>query len=170
MMFKFQVYKRPSLVDMGIDTVREALLNETRSIGRAVKSDLEEAFKTWNERPVVEMKIHLTRTDPQAGVEVYTDDPIVYMLNKGTKRHFVAPRLKPRLAWQVGFTSKTMPRQLRSRKGGKYGNVWATSMGHWIRGVEARKWDEVLLKKWDAEAARRLQAAANKGASKARRI
>lgn len=169
-MFKFELYKRPTLVDMGIDTVREALLNETRSIGRAMAKDLSAVFQTWAERPTVQMKIHLTRTDPQAGVEVYVDDPIAFMLNKGTKRHYVAPNKAPRLAWQVGFTSKTLPRQLKSRKGGKYGNVWATSMGHWIRGVEARKWDEALAEKWDKEAEQRLQTAANKGAAKARRI
>lgn len=169
-MFKFEVYKRPSLVDMGIDTVREALLNETRSIGRAMKKDLEQAFLTWEKRPTVQMKIHLTRSDPQAGVEVYVDDPIVYMLNHGTQRHYVAPVRKPKLAWQVGFKQKTTPRQLSSQKGGKSGNVWRTSMGHWISGVEARKWDEALAEKWDGEMESRLQKAANTGAAKARRI
>lgn len=169
-MFTFKMYKRPTLVDMGIDTVREELLNETRSIGRAMKKDLEQAFLTWDKRPLVQMKIHLTRKDPQAGVEVYTDNPIVAYLNYGTKRHYVQPVRKPRLAWQAGFTMKTIPRQLHSRKGGKYGNDWRVSMGHWISGVEARKWDEVLAEKWERPMTERLQKAANKGAAKARRI
>lgn len=169
-MFKFEMYKRPTLVDMGIDTVREELLNETRSIGRAMKKDLEQAFLTWSKRPVVQMKIHLTRTDPKAGVEVYVDDPVVYMLNVGTKRHYVEPNKAPRLAWQVGFTTKTLPRKLTSRKGGKYGNVWRTSMGHWIKGVDPREWDKALADKWEQPIVDRLQAAANRGAAKARKV
>lgn len=171
-MFQFKAFKRPTLVDMGIDPVREEMLNELRSIGRAMKKDLEQVWATWDKRPSrpVEMKIHLTRTDPQAGVDVTIQDDVVYMLNHGTIAHRVAPKVKPRLAWRVGFTSKTLPRKLMSRKGGKFGNVWATSMGHMIRGVEARKWDEALAEKWDKPMEERLQQAANKGAKKARRI
>lgn len=172
-MFQFKAFKRPTLVDMGIDPVREEMLNELRSVGRGMKKDLEQAFKTWDKRPEVTMKIHLTRTDPQAGVDVLVErDPegIVGMLNFGTPAHRVAPRVKPRLAWRVGFLSKTMPRRLESRKGGKFGNVWATSHGHWVKGVEARKWDEALAEKWDKLMMERLQKAANKGAAKARRI
>lgn len=167
-MITFKSYKRPTLVDMGIDTVREALLNETRSIGRAMKKDLEQVFQTWEEKPKVEMKIHLTRTDPQAGVEVYVDDPIAHMLNVGTKKHYVRPVRAPRMAWQAGFTMKTAPRMLSSVKGGKYGNDWRTSMGHWIKGVKAREWDQALADKWNQPMAERLQKAANAGAAKAR--
>jgi hypothetical protein len=169
-MIKFQAYKRPTLVDMGVDPVREALLNELRSIGRAMSKDLSQVFLTWEKKPKVEMKIHLSRTDPQAGVEVYVEDPIAHMLNVGTERHYVAPVRKPRLAWQAGFKQKTTPRSLSSQAGGKYGNDWRTSMGHWIKGVEARKWDETLAEKWDKEMGGRLQTAAMKGAAKARRI
>lgn len=170
MPWKFEIYKRPTLVDMGIDTVREELLNEVRKAGREMKRDMEQVFVNWDQRPEVHMKIHLTRADPQAGVEVYVDDSLVQMLNQGTKGHYVAARKAPRMAWQVGFNAKTIPHQLRSIKGGKSGNVWATSMRHWVKGVEAREWDKALADKWDKPLAERLQAAANRGAKKARRI
>lgn len=170
MNFKFEVYKRPTLVDMGVDPVREELLNETRKAGREMKKDMELVFQTWEKKPQVIMKIHLTRADPKAGVEIYVQDELVQMLNQGTKGHFVTAREAPRMAWRVGFNPKTIPHQLRSVKGGKYGNVWATSKRHWVKGIEAREWDKALLEKWDKPLTDRLQAAANRGAAKARRI
>lgn len=169
-MFEFKAFKRPSLVDMGVDPVREALLNELRSIGRAMKKDMEQVFQTWSKKPEVHMKIHLTRTDPQAGIDIYVQSEVVYMLDKGTKDHYVRPKKSKRLAWQTQFTQKTIKGQLRSQPGGKSGNNWATSQGHWIKGVEARGWEKALAEKWDKPMTERLQAAANKGAAKARRI
>lgn len=167
--FSFKVYARPSLKDMGIDTARQEMLNELRSIGRAISNDLKQTVKDWDHPPQVQMKISLTRNDPQAGVEVYVDSPVLHMLDVGTKGHIVRPVRAPRLAWQTGFKMKTQPNRLWSNPGGKSG-PWATSMGHWIKGVEPRHYSEALSERWDKPFLERMEAAAHRGAAKARRI
>lgn len=168
-MVKFKVYARPSLKDMGIDTAREEMLNELRSVGRAMTNDLKQTVKDWDHPPTVTMKISLTRADPKAGVEVTVDSPVLHMLDIGTNGHMVAPRKAPRLAWQTRYKQKTRPMRLWSNAGGKSG-PWATSMGHWIKGVEPRHYSEAMAQRWDRTFVERMDEAARRGAAKARKI
>lgn len=169
MSFKFVAYARPSLEDMGIAPVREEMLNELRSVGRAMTSDLKNVTKDWTHPPTVEMKISLTRTDPKAGVEVSVDSAVLHMLDVGTKGHMVRPVKAPRLAWQTGYQQKTHPGRLWSNPGGKSG-PWATSMGHWIRGIQPRNYSEAMAARWDKPFVERMQDAARRGAAKAHRL
>lgn len=154
---------------MGIAPVREEMLNELRSVGRAMAQDLKNTVKDFKNPPAVNMKISLTRSDPQAGVEVTVDSKVLHMLDVGTKGHFVRPVHAPRLAWQTGYKQKTRPNRLWSNPGGKSG-PWATSMGHWIKGVEPRHYSEAMAQRWNKPFVERMQDAARRGAAKAHRI
>jgi len=150
---------------MGMDGVREEMLNEMRKLGNEAKKTLEGAFATWEHRPKVEMKIHLSRSDPEAGIEIYTADEIANYVDKGTEPHWVAPRYAPALSWQAHYTRKSRVGSLVSYSGGHSG-VWRSSLGHRVSGIKARKFSYTLERYLFRIMAIRLQAAAIRGAAK----
>jgi hypothetical protein len=80
-------------------------------------------------------------------------------VNNGTKPHVIVPRRAARLVFKVGgFRAKTVPGAIRSRKGARGKNlVFAKVVHH--PGTEARKFDEVIQKKWLVEFPKLVQMA-----------
>ncbi len=74
---------------------------------------------------------------------VGTDDEIYGYVNDGTRAHIIKARRAPRLAFKTGFTPKTTPRQIGSRKGGVSGNlVRPKQVRH--PGTKARKFSKTI--------------------------
>lgn len=162
----FKPFKRATLEMMGIPQVREEMLNELRKLGNEAKKELEKAFATWDYRPAVVMTIHLSRTDPEAGVEVWTDNEITNWVDKGTPGHVIMPMQHIVLSWQTGYKRKSRVGSLQSYPGGANGK-WVHSRGHWVSGIRARNFSYTLERWLFRKMQIRLQEAANRGAKKA---
>lgn len=173
-----KVYKTPTLEQMGIDPVRMETLNELRKLGREMVKDFDKVFETFSDpKPKTKFKIHLTRRDATASVEMTVEDPQEKsqginrpaLLSAGTKRHWVGPRRASILRWKVGYRQKTRPCWIGSRPGGKQTNTYAYSKGHYVSGIKAREYGETMVKRWEKPVSKRLEKAARRGARKAKR-
>lgn len=162
----FKPFKRPTLEMMGIPQVRDEMLNELRKIGKDASKELEGAFATWDNKPKVHQRIHLSRKEPEAGVEVYTDDEIADYVDKGTDGHMILPHYLGVLSWQRMYTRKSRVGSLVAFPGGKSG-PYAHSRGHWVSGIRARKFSYTLERWLFRQMGQRLQDAAERGARKA---
>jgi hypothetical protein len=162
----FKPLKRATLEMMGIPQVRTEMLNELRKLGREATKELEGAFSTWDHKPKVNQRIHLTRTDPEAGVEISTDDEIANWVDQGTPGHMILPKYRKRLSWKSGYNRKSRVGSLKAYDGGKFGD-YAHSSGHWVSGIRARKFSYTLERWLSRKMSIRLQEAANRGAKKA---
>lgn len=162
----FKPFKRATLDMMGIPQVRTEMLNELRKLGNEAKKQLEAAFVTWETKPQVNQRIHLSRTDPEAGVEVYTENVIANMVDQGTPDHIIVPRFKPALAWHRYYKRKSRVGSLVAFPGGASG-PYAHSKGHRVSGIRARKFSYTLERWLFRKMQIQLLAAAERGARKA---
>lgn len=124
---------------------RRAITNTLNATAKAIKADFGVTTQTWGHRP----EFAITSPSPYER-EVSTDDPVYGMLNEGTPEHEIRPRHSKVLRFQTPFRSKTVPRQIRSRKGAT-GKQEVFSRGVHHPGTEARKWDEAIFEKWDRQ-------------------
>lgn len=168
-----KVFKTPTLEQMGIDPVRMECLNELRKVGRLMRKDFQKIFETWSKpKPIVKEKIGLTRNEPTAFIRLWVEDPQkfdrVTALDKGTKRHWVAPRVAKKMVFKARYRTKARPRWIGSRQGGPYGAT-TSSVGHWVKGIREHEFGRTMVKRWQPKVNKRLQSAANRGARKAKR-
>lgn len=133
----------------------KAITNAIAAAGKAVKVDFKVTTRTW--KTPVDFSIDA----PTPYVRrVYTTNRIYIFVNFGTKPHTIRPRNKKVLAWSGGRRSpKTKPGAIKSNKGrsGRGATVFARAVRH--PGTDARKFDEVIVKKWQEEFPRILQRA-----------
>lgn len=108
-------------------------------IDRAEK-DFSKTVATWKKKPSF---IKRKASKSKLMAQVYTQDEIYTYVVRGTKAHVITPKRAPVLRFQTGFTSKTVPRRISSRRGGASGNfVAAKKVRH--PGTEARDFDIVI--------------------------
>lgn len=162
----FKPMKRATLEMMGIPQVRDEMLNELRKLGREAAKEFQAAFATWDHPVKVNQRIHLSRTDPEAGVEISTDDEIASYVDEGTVGHMILPVRRKVLSWQSGYRRKSRVGSLVAYQGGKFGD-YAHSRGHWVSGIRARKFSYTLERWLFRKMQIRLQEAAERGARKA---
>ncbi len=172
-----KAYKAPTLEQMGIAQVRQETLNALRKYATKMRSDTNKIFENFSPpKPKTKTDIGLLRRKPVASITLTVEDPKEAetgvnrpaLLDKGTKRHWVAPRNKPRMAWRASYRQKTRPRWIGSRRGGKSG-LYRTSKGHWIRGIVPRQYTETIVKRHQKPLSKVLDKAARRGARKAHR-
>ena len=113
---------------------------------KAIKVDFDVTTQTWQHRS--DFRISTPSTYER---EISTDDDIYAMLEVGTKPHVIRPK-KPRgiLRFTVPFRSKTIPNEIRSRKGSK-GNTPVIARVVHHPGTKPRLWSKVIAKKWNAQ-------------------
>jgi hypothetical protein len=114
----------------------EAALQEG---GKSIKSDLEGATSTWENKPQFEIQGPFLkgselfiRVAPRTNVEIFK------YVNDGTQPHMIFPRKGKFLSYQRDFTPKTQPWSLSSGPGGKSG-PYVKRLGVTHPGTEARK-------------------------------
>lgn len=172
-----KAYKPPTLEQMGIAQVRTETLNALRRYATIVRNDTDKIFDNFSSpKPKTQTKIGLSRKQVEATITLTVEDPKeaetgvnrASLLDKGTKRHYVAARRAPRMAWKANYRQKTRPRWIGSKAGGKSG-PYRTSKGHWIRGIAPRMYSETIAKRHQGPLSKELEKAARAGARKAHR-
>lgn len=124
---------------------QRAITNALNAAAKGIKADFGVTAQTWSDKP--------TFTTSSLGPyvrEVSTDDPVYSMLNEGTRPHEIRPKAGKVLRFQTPFRSKTVPREIRSRKGATGKNeVFSRGVHH--PGTAPREWDQVIAEKWDRQ-------------------
>ena len=162
-MIAFKDIKPARLKD---DAFRLHLLNAIRKAGTEIKKDFAATTRTWEHQPRWEVLTSLTGPGPV--VLVSTDDRIYGYVNNGTRPHdiwagyYTGKSLKRQLAFRTGYTAKTKPGVLTSTRGGATGTMRFTPYAE-HPGTEARKFDEMIEKKWRPLFKRRMEQAMRDG-------
>jgi len=132
-----KLFEEDAIFNMAISTSKDAARKTARSFRRSTK--------TWKNKPTFRIR----KIPGEVDWEVYTENKVWHWLDKGTKKHEIAPKGKAnggsdRLAYQTKFTPKTSPNRVGSKPGGKSGNYWIGKKGQSVMhpGVKARKWTE----------------------------
>lgn len=127
---------------------RALFMNELR---RGMKEQVEETqedfdatIRTWDEQPEFEEKIKVKFVEIR-GANL-TDDETYRYVTKGTTRHWVEPVNAKVLAFPENYDAKTTPGVIGSTAGGGSGET-RFSKGHWVSGIEARKFEETIASK-----------------------
>lgn len=128
-----------------VKKMRRTVDNALTGAAKGAKADFGVTTRTWDDRPTFDI------STPEPFVrEVSTDDPIYSMLNEGTKAHDIRPKRSRFLVFQTPFRSKTVPNDIRSRKGSKgKTTVRAKVVRH--PGTAARNWTKAIKQKWDKQ-------------------
>lgn len=132
---------------------RRVIDNALTGAAKGARVDFNVTTRTWDHRP------DFAISTPEPFVrEVSTDDPIYSMLNVGTPPHDIRPKRTRFLVFQTPFRSKTIPNDIRSRKGAKgKTTVRAKVVRH--PGTAARNWTTVIQAKWEKQLGPLLQRA-----------
>jgi hypothetical protein len=139
------------------EAMRKALYENLEKISEDVLQDFSATTDTWNRNVKFD---RLVREDTQSIVqfEVSTADEIYKLVSKGSPAHYIEPVEAKALKYQSTYRSKTEPRMIGSRGGGKSGSdVFARSV--WHPGFNAREFDKAVADKWREMFASRLAAA-----------
>jgi len=138
----------------GIDTrkLQRAIDNGLDAAARGALVDFHVTTQTWKHQP--EFRIE---SSPGRRL-IYTDDEIYGWVDAGTRPHIIRPKGNKPLAFRYPFKAKTVPRQIRSRKG-SYGKNWARAKWVLHPGTFAREFTDVIHLKWAKELPRTLQRA-----------
>lgn len=126
--------------------MRGAIISALNGTAKAIKVDFDVTTQTWQHRPTFKIA-----SPSEFTREISTDDDVYAMLEVGTKPHVIRPkRARGILRFTMPFRSKTIPNEIRSRKGNK-GNtpVVARRVNH--PGTKPRLWSKVIAKKWNAQ-------------------
>jgi len=110
---------------------------------KLVLKELQETTQTWSNKPSFDRLV--TINGFRIVGEVSTGNKIYRYVSSGTKRHRVPKSGFRRLAFRSQYSAKSAPGRIPSRSGGASGSM-AFSMGHYVNGIEARKFD-VQIKK-----------------------
>lgn len=118
---------------------REAAKSLNDIIKKAER-EFDKTVATWNRKP--DFKKELARPSNLTAM-VYTDNEIYGYVVRGTRAHVITPKAAPALRFQPNFTSKTIPRKITSRRGGRSGRMVSAKI---VRhpGTQARDFDIVI--------------------------
>jgi hypothetical protein len=137
--------------------MNDALKRELETISKDMLFDFEVTVYTWNKKPKFQ---RLLSVGPgSVDILVGTDDEIYKYVDEGTKRHFVAPKNAPALAWQTGYAPKTVAGKMIAQPGGAFGNFAYDAKGHFVKGIKARKFTKTIQKSWEKKFKTRMEKA-----------
>lgn len=137
--------------------MQDVLKRELTTISKDMLFDFEVTTYTWTKKPKFQ---RLVSVGPNSvDILVGTDDEIYKYVDEGTKRHFIAPKNAPALAWRVGYRPKTVAGKMIAQAGGAFGNFAYNSKGHWVKGIKARKFTKTIQKSWEKKFKTRMEKA-----------
>ena len=120
-------------------TASVKVLNKTRD---DIQKEFEKTTATWKGKP--SFRGDRATTSKMRSQMWANSDKWVWVV-RGTKPHIIRPRSAKMLSFKSGFTSKTIPRRIMSRRGGSSGmQVFAKVVNH--PGTKARDFDIVVAK------------------------
>lgn len=147
------------------DAMRLALLNPMRDIGKGIKDDFAKTTRTWEDKPRWTVTRNLNSREGFLRVWVWTEHQHFRWVNEGTRAHWVPKRGVATMAFRR-YRAKTRVQWIGSRSGGRFGALIVRT-GRWkVKGIKARKFDEVVRRKWQPKFGRRM-AQAMQSAAKA---
>lgn len=128
----------------------------TKSLNDIIKK-AEREFKkttdTWRRKP--EFKIERASSSKLISA-VSTDNEIYGYVVRGTRARIIQARKAPALKFKSGFTSKTVPRRITSRRGESFGN-WVSKRSVFNPGIEARDFDIIIADMLQPELAKEVR-------------
>lgn len=157
---------------------REEIRNAAQAMALKIKKDFEATTKTWADKPEFKVEVNVGRaaggyvatkagTPAGAEISVTTDDEIYGYVDEGTKPHVIRPRRRGGLlAFKTGgYRAKTRPQVIGSTAGRPGKNqVFAKEVHH--PGTKARKFTQVIHKKWQATFRKEMDAAIKRAAKR----
>jgi hypothetical protein len=130
---------------VNIPAMRRTVGNALTGAAKGAKADFGVTTRTWDDKPTftIEKPSEFERT-------VSTTNKVYIGLDEGTPPHDIRPKRGRFLVFQTPFRSKTIPNDIRSRKGatGKQ-TVFARVVHH--PGTKPRNFAEVIGKKWQKQ-------------------
>lgn len=114
-------------------------------VADGIIADEKKIVATWEHEVKFEKRVTAGST---VNLQVWTDDEIYNMLDKGTKPHDIKPKHAKVLAFPGGkYQAKTKSRFIGSNPGGASGaTAFVPEVHH--PGTKARKWTDELFKRW----------------------
>jgi len=134
-------------------TLNDIIKKAEREFGKTVA--------TWKRKP--DFKVDRATSSKLVAV-VSTMDEIYGYVVRGTKPHVITPKRAPALRFQTGFTSKTTPRKIGSRRGGSSGRMVSAKIVH-HPGTTAREFDIVIAEQLQPELVKEVRKAIKKASS-----
>ena len=144
---------------------RREILAALKSADKGIEKDFRDTTATWKHN--VSFVHGYALTQNQGKAYTLTDDEIYRYVNDGTKPHPIYPKRAKALSFRWGgkgsYRPKTAPGRFGSRPGGPSGpQVAFKKVQH--PGTKARKFDNLIGKRWLTLLPRALQDALSKGA------
>jgi hypothetical protein len=110
---------------LNIEAMRQELLRGAEEFAPGVLKDFEATVDTWANKPDFHVVTELMPDGVVTEVSLtnLTDgnNKIYALVNDGAPRHVIRARTARRLRFRTGYISKTLPRMLTSRAGGRTG-------------------------------------------------
>lgn len=116
--------------------------NALNDVIQTAKRDFEKTVATWSKKPTFNVR---RASASKLEAQVFTANEIYGYVVRGTKPHQIHVKNAPALKFKSGFTSKTMPRKITSRRGNSFGS-WVSKRSVQHPGTEARDFDIVIAK------------------------
>lgn len=158
-MILFKEIKPKRLQDKAMNA---ALKRELEAISKDILFDFEAT--TWSWKHKVKFQRLVSVGPNSTDILVGTDDEIYGYVDQGTKRHFVAPKVAPALAWRTGYQSKTVVGKMVAREGGSFGGFAFDAKGHYVSGIKARRFTKQIQKSWEKKFKSRMERAMKEAA------
>jgi hypothetical protein len=154
--------------------IKKAVVKAANNFGQDVISDLNDIAREWEgEKPTFEVEVQANPLPQSIGltVELSLADPssmggrkFIY-LDQGTKPHVIRAKPGKTLAFQSGYTAKTVPGRLGSRRGGPSGKrVYAQKVQH--PGIKPRQYFKTLAEKHEETFYKEIERGVRNGAKK----
>lgn len=149
------------------DAMRAALMRGMEKTGEDAITEYNKTVKTWDNPPDFEALMEIDATGPTLVVGPTGNADAVQhyeWVDKGTKRHWIAPRRAKALRFRSKYKSKTVPNVIGSRAGRSSGKT-VFSKGHWVSGIEARNFDKIISKTMQPRFKKRMEQAMKEAAN-----
>lgn len=128
---------------------------------KQAEREFKKTVATWRRKPEFTIK-RASSSDLKASI--YTDNEIYGYVVRGTKPHQIHAKNAPALKFKSGFTSKTIPRRITSRRGNRFGN-WVSKRSVMHTGTEARDFDIVIAEQLQPVLAKEVRGAIKKSST-----
>lgn len=121
-------------------------------VANQMVDDFLSTTETWEHKVKFSPVVSYRFDKPEAFVGVFTTDEVFGYVNDGTKPHTIRPKGNYPLRFQWGgkgsYSAKTKPKVIGSKPGGPSGPEVHLPVVHHPGIKKARKFDEVIQKKW----------------------
>jgi hypothetical protein len=128
---------------------------------KKANGEFDRTVATWKTKP--DFKIDRA-TSSKLVATVSTMDKIYGYVTRGTKPHQIHVKSAPALKFKSGFTSKTIPRRITSRRGNRFGN-WVSKRSVMHPGNEPRDFDIVIAEQMQPVLSKEVRNAIKKASS-----